>query len=366
MHTDIPTRTDIEELAATRESFCVSIYLPTSLRHTGAEKTQLTARKLFDAAMEEVEKRTDRRSALPVREALNELLDDRDFWSRPGRSLAVFLTPTGITEYRLPNELGEHVAVSDRFSITPLLRAVTFPHSALVLALSQNGARLVEVTADEPATEVSVPDLPGSAEEAVGLPSISGRAPYGRLQGGEGRKVRLTQYARAVDHALRPILNGTSLPLIVAATEPILSIYRNLAGYRGLTEESIRGNSDEISDAELADSARGILDRIYDRELAELKELFSQRRNSGRAVTDLSDLARSTASGAIATLVVNFEAEVAGSVDDAGNLDLGDTDFDALEEIARRALATGARVLAVRSADLPEGVVAAGILRFAS
>jgi hypothetical protein len=38
---------------------------------------------------------------------------------------------------------------------------------------------------------------------------------------------------------------------------------------------------------------------------------------------------------------------------------------DALEEIARRALATGARVLALRSADLPDGVQAAGILRYA-
>ena len=66
--------------------------------------------------------------------------------------------------------------------------------------------------------------MPRNAESVVGLRSIGGRSPYGRLHSGEGRKVRLTQYARAVDHALRPILNGESLPLILAATEPLAGI----------------------------------------------------------------------------------------------------------------------------------------------
>ncbi len=41
--------------------------------------------------------------------------------------------------------------------------------------------------------------------EALWLDSIGGRAPSGPLRGDEGRKVRLTQYARSVDHVLPPI-----------------------------------------------------------------------------------------------------------------------------------------------------------------
>ena len=96
-----------------------------------------------------------------------------------GRSLAIFVTPTSILEFRLPNDLEDHVSVADRFAITPLLRALTFPNAALVLAISQNGARLIEVTADRPAEEVTVPGMPQDAASAVGLESIGGRSPSG-------------------------------------------------------------------------------------------------------------------------------------------------------------------------------------------
>ncbi len=178
--------------------------------------------------------------------------------------------------------------------------------------------------------------------------------------------MRLTQYARAVDHSLRPILNGESLPLILAAAEPLASIYRNLTGYAALAPELIRGNPDELTEAQLADAAREILDGVYAAELKELQETFAERRQNGRAATDLSDLARAAAFGAIGTLAVDMDAEVPGSVGDDGTLTLGeDTGLDAIEEIARRAIVTGARVLAVRSSDLPDGVTAAGILRYA-
>lgn len=362
----MPTRNDIERIAAARDELSVSIYMPTNPIPAHAEENRLRARGLFDSAIERVGELADNVGVTRAfEEELNSLLEDTDFWAHLGRSLAIFITPSGIIDYRLPNELTEHVSVADRFTITPLLRAVTFPQTAFVLALSQNGARLVKVSADAPAREVEVPDVPGSAEEAIGLRSIGGRSAYGRIQGDEGRKVRLTQYARAIDHALRPLLNGKSLPLIIAATEPLASIYRNLSGYHSLAVEGIRGNPEDLSDAELADAAREILDRLYTAELSELQETFNSRQPNGRASTDLSDLARAATFGAVNTLIVDMDAYVSGTITDAGSLDLGDTDHDVLEELARRVIASGGRVLAVRAADLPEGVAAAGILRFA-
>lgn len=378
----MPTRADIERLAVARHSPSVTVYLPTSPLPDRDEQNRLRARALFDQAIERVRILADTSTAKTVEEDLYSLLDDDDFWADLGRSLAVFVTPSGIVEFRLANELTESVTVADRFAITPLLRAVTFPRAAFVLAISQNGARLVEVGADLPAREVDVPGLPRSAERSIGLRSIGGRSPYGRLQGDEGRKVRLTQYARAVDHAVRPLLNGESLPLIVAAAEPLASIYRGVNGYSGLVAAGIDGNPDELTEAQLATAAHTILDDLHAEELASLTEVFADRKNSGRATTDLSDLARAATFGALATLAVDMDAVVHGTVTDDGALVLGDhpaaddpgTDdsrtpappgHDALEEIARRALATGARVLAVRAADLPDGVRAAGILRYA-
>jgi hypothetical protein len=41
----------------------------------------------------------------------------------------------------------------------------------------------------------------------------------------------MRQYAREVDRALRPLLNDLEVPLILAATDPIDSIYRSVSTY---------------------------------------------------------------------------------------------------------------------------------------
>lgn len=366
MHIDLPTRHDVERLAAARDPLSVTIYLPTDPASRDLKLNRLRMRELVDPAVKELSERADKRTFWQIEEHLNGLLDDEEFWQDLGHSLAVFVTPQGIVEFRLPSTLEANVSVGDRFAITPLLRALTFPHAAFALAISQNGVRLVEISADLPPQAVAVPGLPRDAVSAVGPDSISGRAHFRRLSGDEGRKVRLTQYARAVDHALRPVLRGESLPLVIAATEPLLSIYRGLTGYSNVASEPVRGNPDELTDAQIAERVREILDELYDAQLAELRRTFDAHLTAGRTAQDLSDLARAAAWGNLDTLVVDMDAQVQGTVEADGSLVLGEeTGTDAIEEIARRAIATGAKVLAVRAADLPDGLQAFGILRFA-
>lgn len=364
VHIDMPTRTDIERIAATTGEACVSLYLPTSPVPADTEHDRLVARNLVATAVTEVEDRTDRRTAARVEEHLRDLLEDAGLWRELGRSLAVFATPSHVTHFRLPNELAEEVRVGPRFTVTPLLRAVTFPQAAFVLALSQNGARLVEVAADLPAQEVPVDGMPADVASHAGVPALSSAPSEGRHQGEEGLRVRRTDYARAVDQAVRPVLDAQQLPLVLAAAEPMASIYRNLTGYTGLVDEGLDGNPDTLTEAQLADAARGVLDRLYAAELEELRSELDSRQVSGRATRDLSDLARAAVSGAVDTLVVDMHAHVPGTVGEDGTLTLGEGEDDVLEEVARRAVATGARVLAVRPEDLPEGVSAAGLLRF--
>src|SRR4029078_13335873 len=94
------------------------------------------------------------------------------------------------------------------------------------------------------------------------------------LQGSEGQKLLLRQYARKVDHALRGVLTGLEIPLILAATEPLDSIYRSLNSYPHLVDAGIAGNPENATDAELAEAARSVLDDVYARELAASRETF--------------------------------------------------------------------------------------------
>src|SRR5205823_13098411 len=140
------------------------------------------------------------------------------------------------------------------FHVKPLLRAVTFPHVAFVLALAQGSVRVVEVAPDLAPVVVRVEDMPTDVASTAGRSSIADRAPTRRIQGREGQKVRMRTYARRVDQALRPFLNGLDVPLILAANEPIASIFRSVNSYPQLAPATIAGSPETASDAELAQS----------------------------------------------------------------------------------------------------------------
>lgn len=327
LHIDIPTPAQIATLLDARAPGCVSIYLPTSPLPQDADAARIEFKNLVAEAG-----------------TSNELLDDfaEDFvaWSLLAHSLAVFATPDTLRSFRLPNRLSSLAVVADRFHLKPLLRAVTFPQAALVLALSQHDVRLIEVAGDVPASEIELPEL----------------FPFDTAH--------THRYARQIDRALRPTLAGLGLPLILAATEPLDSFYRSTNSYPDLLDTGIRGNPEHMTPAELATAARPILDALYASQLDALRERFEAWQSRGRAATDLTDVARAATFGAVDTLLVDIDDLVEGSLDDSGTIaHNGDGSQGVVDEIARRVLASGGKVLAVRRDDVPHGVTAAALLR---
>ena len=289
------------------------------------------------------------------RTAIDDLVADDNFWERQVDSLAVFADLDRVETYRLPNQLTEAVEVSDRFHLAPLLRAVTFPQAAYVLALAQGAVRLLEITADQAPEEVHVPDLPKDAWDSGGNHFF---------------KSRDRAYVRDIDHALRPVIGGSDLPLIIAATEAVAALFRTVNTYPHLADTRWPGNPEEASDADLATHARTILDELYVGELTELKSQFDLRASQDRAATDLSDVARMATFGQVDTVLVDMDASVPGSIDEtSGAISFADeasaASYDVVDEIARRVRGNGGRVLAVRRADVPHGGDVAAILRFA-
>lgn len=365
LHTDIPTHGEILNLAAATGPWCLSIYTPTEADTPTPDKNRVAFENQVKQALQRVD---DKQAHAALSEELADLLDDEDYWRYQSRTLIALATPEQLLTYRVPNRLEASTTVADRFAITPLLRAVTFPQSAFVLALSENAVRLVEVSGDRPAQDAQVPGMPVNLNEYLALPPL-GRSPHGRLQGSEGRKVRVRQYSRAVDQALRNVLTGLDIPLILAATEPTAGLFRSVNSYPYLLAESLPGNPEHLSDAELAERSRVLLDQHYADELAELRTEFEKRRSDGRGLADLSDIARAATYGTIRTLLVDMDAVIPGAVADDGSIApaaSGDAvGPDILDDIARRTLLSGGRVLAVRAEDVPDGEKAVAILRYA-
>lgn len=372
LHIDLPTHADIERLAARRGSPSVSIYLPTTpvTQHTDRDRIEL--KNLLKAAMTEMDEGgSDKRSIWPIRDAVEALIEDDDFWTQQANSLAIFATPETIRTYRLPNQLVSMVEVSDRFHLKPLIRSVSFPHNAYVLAIGMGAVRLIEVSADLPPHEIRVPGLPRDMADAQGRRGHIVRN-SGEMSSTEAssENAQLTHYARAVDRALRPVLSGHQRPLIVAAAEPLASVFRSVSSYSATANEVISGSSDHTPDHELAASARKVLDAIYAEQVRAFGDLYAAREPQGRATQDVAQAARAATFGAIDTLIVDMDAVVPGLVDDeSGAVTFADApgpdNYGVADEIVRRALLSGARVVAARRADVPGGGDLAAVLRYA-
>lgn len=369
LHTDIPTRAQVTRLLTTRSPVAVSLYVPTSPQGSG-EAERIELKNLTRTAAGQLrDSGADRAAVAWVEEQLADLADDDEFWRYQARSLAVFVTPDALTTFRLPNRLSRSVEVSDRFHVKPLLRSMTFPQAAFVLELAQGSVRLLEIVPELRPAEVTVPDMPTDVASAVGKSSIADRAPVRRLQGSEGQKVRMRQFARQVDRAMRPILAGQDVPLILAAVEPMDSIFRSVCSYPHLAASTISPGAGEGADTELIDGARRVLDEVHAEQLRDAWALFEQRTSQGRTATDLADIARFATAGAVDTLFVDIDTTISGVVDEqTGAVDLRPTaqaaDYGVLDEVSRRVWLTNGRILAVRRADIPGGGQTAAILRF--
>jgi hypothetical protein len=252
-----------------------------------------------------------------------------------------------------------------------MVRAVSFPGVAFVLAFSQNSARVIEVTPDGPAEEVPIPGLPQSLAAVAGRATGRDPAPPSKLAD-EGQKVLIRQYAREVDRALRPTLAGRTTPLILASVDYLGPIYRSVNSYAHLADEGLTGNVEHLAPREIAEAARAIVRGLNDNAVAELRERFVTWRGIGRASSDLAQISRAVFSGAVQTLLVDIDGEVYGRVnDETGAIEIepaaSASSYDIVDELMGRTILYGGAVVGVRKDDLPDpNAPVAALLRYAA
>ena len=363
---DIPSESELRLLAAINASAVVTIYMPTTPVSQDAASEAMALHNLVREAMTEVRQRPE----LPrgdddyIEVQLLDLVDDEDFWAHQSHGLGVITTPDGQWTFRLPHKPTAQVHVGDRANLIQLI-AATAAQDAHVLCLSEGEVRLIDVAADLPPKEIKVAGMPTDAASAAGKSSINDRSPSGRLVGSEGKRVRIRQYARLVDDALMPLLRGDERPLVLIATEPIYSIFRQVCSAPTLAATGVEANADKWTLTQIADAVKPVLvQHTADSDVA-LAALVDERRGQRRATTDLADIARAATISAVATLIVDREYDERGTIGDDGSLVLDPAGPVLAEELARRVVANGGRVLALAADRLPGGSPITAVLRYA-
>lgn len=355
-----PTIDLARELAQVRARYCVTVYGP--LEHwMGEDRTDqpnavtvAVEHQLRTAGAPDTEVSAILGRLRELREGIGSI----DLRALP--SIGIFATADGARVQPLTTAPTPVALVSDRFLVGPLVAAaLSAIPPVFVLALSANAVRLVDATAI-PARSVPVAELPDNLEEATRLDLTGDRQTLAHLRTSEDPKTRLREYSRAIASAVEPVLQARQPLLVLAAAEPIASIFRAVMHYQPTADDGIPGNHDDDTEAQLAALATPIADRERRIRIDRQLERFAEMPSRGRALVELRDVVVACRTGAVDTLLVDVDQRVpipSQAFSMATTLDL-------VDEAIRAALDTDATIVPVRSTDLPSTDPVAAILRY--
>lgn len=311
------------------------------------------------------------------------LLDDPGFWREGADGLALFLAEGTTHVFKVDVSLPEHVSVSERFTIRPLMPVLNGIRKFYVLALSKNKVRLLEASHGV-AEEIDLSGAPDSLAEALrfddyerqvqfhsGTPGRRGdrRAAVFHGHGGapDAEKDQLHRYLRMVDKGIRDYLREEDAPLVLAGVDYVLAIYREVNSYPHLIDENMSGNPDELSAGELYSRAFAALEPHFRSEMEADLNAFDSLVATGGASADLSEIVSAAHEGRVRVLFVTPTEGHHGHFDPStGQVRLSSTpeagDWDLADLAAAETLLHGGTVHTLEPGEAPAD--AAAIFRY--
>jgi hypothetical protein len=376
---DLFTRADLRALLAEHERPRVSLFMPA--HRGGAEEDPIRFRNLLAQAEERLAAHGLR--APEAREflaPLHSLLGDFSFWPNQCDGLAAFLARDFLRVYRLPWAFPEELGVGGLFLVAPLLPLLTGDGRFYVLALSQNGVRLFQGTRFT-VSPVDLKGVPRNLAEALRThdrdevltfhtrPTSGGT--WGAIFEGHGvgiddEKDNLLRYFQGIDRGLHEVLREERAPLVVAAVDYFLPIYRQASTYPHLLEKGVEGNPDRLGEKELHDRAWALVGPHFQEALRRALGLYHQVAGTGRATADVNRVIPAAYRGEVETVFVALGQHLWGILDPGTNeVTLHEQpepgDEELLNFTAAHALRHGNTVYALRPEDMPAGKFLAAI-----
>lgn len=379
---DTFSRDDLRRLLANRQMPCVSILMPTS-RGAGQEDKIRWKNQVRAAEKKLLAQGYPASDAKTLLKRATELREDVPFWQDVSLGLAAFLSPEQSHFYRLPLAFNEQAAVADHFQIKPLLPLLSEDGRFFVLTLSKKNVRLLQGSRQR-IDEIQLHDIPANLVEALqyndeirsrtvhthtAAGGAAGRREaifHGHGPGVDSAKDGILEFFQMVDRGLQQRLHNEHAPLVLAAADYLLPIYRQASTYPHVLEEAIVGHPDRLSAAELHDRAWDIVQPHFHAERDKISALYRQLAGTGRTAKEVAEIVRAAYQGQLQYLFVVRSGEQWGKFDSNNQqVHLHDKpepgDEDLLNLAAIHTLAHKGKVFEVEPAEMPDRTPLAGI-----
>jgi hypothetical protein len=297
--------------------------------------------------------------------------------------LAVFMSSDFFGYSHLPAAVADRVVVGGEFFIRPLLSLVPHDDRFFVLALSQKHVKLFEGSR-RGIRERTLWDTPESLREDFEGYSFSFERQYQMhtasspesLQKGavfHGRslrhKDRIAHFFHDVDRGVVTALKGQPGPLILAALDYLVPIYREANTHTQLLDETIGGNPDLLPPNAIYAAAWKIVEEKLSKAGSRAFAVYHQHMNSPLTSSNLRETLAAAHRGLIRFLFVASVGERWGQLAPPETVHVHSTpepgDSDLLNLAAILTLRHGGNVYVVPPNQLPEGADIAAVFRYA-
>ena len=369
-------------LSSDHESPCLSLYQPTHRQHPDNTQDPIRFRNLVKKMEESLREKYPKREIKSLIAPFEALADDRDFWNHAADGLAVLSAPGLFRVYRLQRPVAELVVVADSFHTKPLMRITQSADRYQILGLNLNAFKVFEGNRDALDEMLPVEGVPLKADALLGK-DTSAREGAHRTYGPTGEAAwhgtdvkqdaadrDTEQFFRAVDRAvLQHFSQPSGTPLILAALPEHHHQFRTISNNPFLLKEALDVHPDTLSLDALRERAWQLMQPYYLERLAGLVEAFGTAAANELGTDKLDGIAKAAIDGRIATLLIEADRLIPGTIDVArGKIvsgDLTDPDVDdVLDDLGERVIKAGGKVIIVPAERMPTQSGAAAIYRF--
>ena len=317
---------ELSELTKAHAEPCISIYTSDCSTHGRPVDCVARLKSLLRAAgaqFQDAAMTVEEAQALLTSHWRNSTNPDSAFAKVPG--LAVFMSRDSFATHPVPVSVASHVTVGRQFLVRLLLPFIPTENGFFVLALSQKHIRLFEGSR-RGIQERELRDVPESLHEDLqGMQferqyQMHTAASLGTHQKGAifhgpsvHQKDLLLRFFRDVDRGVTQSLRGQRKPLILAAVDYLLPIYREANSYPHLLDEMVDGNPDLLS----PDTIHGAASRIIEGETAKSEArafgLYQEHANSPLTSSNVRDVLSAAERGIVRFLFVRVTGDRWGS-----------------------------------------------------
>ncbi|MBN2046264.1 MAG: hypothetical protein JW750_00365 [Anaerolineaceae bacterium] len=361
-----------------------SIYMPTHAKGMETQQNPIRFKNLLaEAERKLLELGASNREAEAALRHGTALLGDRVFWENQRAGLAVFLTADGIQTFQSAQKFDNYIYIGDKFSIRPLLPHFAESDDFYVLALSLGMVDLFKASQYE-IRKVELEDMPNSLAEALDFDQFekhqtqSGRRvnmggpgiTRGAVEDSRTRKKNILQFFQALDNALSDYFKGAQLPMVVAAVDYLLPIFREASHYPRLAQEHIVGNPETLSPQELRQQAWEILEITRKNELQKVLDRYLHGKGGSQVSNQLAEIVSAAHFGRVDTLFCAMNNQHEWGEFDVDNNRVhfhktrGPESFDLREIACVATLLNSGEVHILPEEDMPDEAACAAILRY--